>query len=86
MAGTSSLAALDARTIWDAAATITTLASTHGISAAPEPIDTFADAVCRLSDPEVTFDRVERLLLALTRAGLVTDAERFALHAAYLRT
>ena len=86
MAGTSSLAALDARTIGDAAATITTLASTHGISAAPKPIDDFANTVSRLSDTEVTFDRVERLLLALTRAGLVTDAERFALHAAYLRT
>ena len=86
MAGTSSLAALDARTIGDAAATITTLASTHGISAAPEPIDDLADTVSRLSDTEVTFERVERLLLALTRAGLVTDAERLALHAAYLET
>ncbi len=70
----------------DAAAKITTLATTHSISAAPEPIDDFGDTVSRLSDAEVTFDRVERLLLALTRAGLVTDAERFALHAAYLRT
>ena len=70
----------------DAAATITTLASTYGITAAPEPIDTFADTASRLSDVKITFYRVERLLLALTRAGLVTDAERFALHAAYRRT
>ena len=86
MAGTSSLAALDAKTIGDVAATITTLASTHRITAAPEPIDTFADTASRLSDVKITFDRVERLLLALTRAGLVTDAERFAFHAAYRRT
>ena len=86
MAETSSLAEPDAKTIGDAAATITTLVSTHGISAAPEPTDDFAGTVSHLSDAEVTFDRVERLLLALTRAGLVTDAERLALHAAYRRT
>ena len=71
--------------IGDAAVTITTLASTHGITAAPEPIDTFSDAVSCLSDAEVSFGSVERLLLALTRAGIVTDEESFALHAAHLR-
>ena len=85
MAGTSSLAALDARTIGDAAATIAVLAGTHGITAAPEPIDTFAGAVSCLSDAEVSFDSVQRMLLALTHAGIVTDEERFALHAAHLR-
>ena len=37
-----------------------------------------------LSDAEVTFDRTERLLLGLARADLITDEQRFALHAAYL--
>ena len=44
------------------------------------------DTVSHLSDAEVTFNRVERVLLALTRAGLVTDAERLAFHAAPRRT
>ena len=51
---------------------------------APAPIDGFADAAARLSDAEVTFDYIERLLLGLARANLVTDEQRFALHAAYL--
>lgn len=71
--------------IGDAATAITTLASTHGITAEPGPIDTFADAASRLSDAEVAFDHFERLLLKLARAGVVTDDERFALHALYLR-
>jgi hypothetical protein len=76
--------ALDATRIGDAAAAISTLAWTHGIAAEPAPIDAFADAAARLSDAEVTFDRTERLLLSLARAALITDEERFALHAAYL--
>ena len=76
--------ALDATRIGDAAAAISTLAWTHGITAEPAPIDAFADAAARLSDAEVTFDRTERLLLGLARADLITDEERFALHAAYL--
>lgn len=68
------------------AATISTLAQTYGITAAPKPVDAFADAVTRLcGDIEVTFGHTERLLLGLARAGIVTDEQRFALHAAYLR-
>jgi hypothetical protein len=70
--------------IGDAAAAISTMAWTHGITAAPAPIDAFADAAARLSDAELTFDHIERLLLGLARANLVTDEQRFALHAAYL--
>jgi hypothetical protein len=70
--------------IGDAAAAISTMAWTHGITAEPAPIDAFVDAAARLSDAEVTFDHIERLLLGLARANLVTDEQRFALHAAYL--
>ena len=75
---------LDITRIGDVAAAISTLAWTHGITAEPAPIDAFADAAARLSDAEVTFDRTERLLLGLARADLITDEQRFALHAAYL--
>ncbi len=81
---TASSAELDMDRIGDAAAAISTMAWTHGITAAPAPIDAFADAAARLSDAEVTFDHIERLLLGLARANLVTDEQRFALHAAYL--
>ena len=75
---------LAADRIGDAAAAISTKAWTHGITAEPAPIDAFADAAARLSDAEVTFDHIEGLLLGLARANLVTDEQRFALHAAYL--
>ncbi len=81
---TASSAELDMDRIGDAAAAISTMAWTHGITAAPAPIDAFADAAARLSDAELTFDHIERLLLGLARANLVTDEQRFALHAAYL--
>ena len=81
---TASSAELDMDRVGDAAAAISTMAWTHGITAAPAPIDAFADAAARLSDAEVTFDHIERLLLGLARANLVTDEQRFALHAAYL--
>ena len=78
-------AEVDLSGVGDAAVAINTLAWTHGITAVPEPIDAFADATARLCDTEVTFDHTERLLLGLARAGVVTDEQRFALHAAYLR-
>ena len=81
---TASFAELDVNRVGDAAAAISTMAWTHGITAAPAPIDAFADAAARLSDAEVNFDHIERLLLGLARANLVTDEQRFALHAAYL--
>ena len=53
------------------------VARRHGVSFAETPVDAFSAAVSRLSDAGV--------LLALFRADIVTDAQRFALHAAYLR-
>ena len=69
----------------DVAVAIAILAHKHGITAAPEPVDTFVNAVTRLcSDVEVTLDPTERLLIGLTRAGVISDERRFELHAGYL--
>jgi hypothetical protein len=57
----------------------------HGIVEQAEPIDAFADAVSRLSDAEVDLDLIERLLLAIERAGVIDGRQGVLLHAAYLR-
>lgn len=77
-------AATSARTP-SSAETICALARRHGVAYEPTPLDAFAADVSRLSDAEVVPDVVEDLLQALTRAGVITHGQRFALHAAYLR-
>lgn len=67
------------------AESIRALARRHGVAYEPTPLDALAADVSRLSDAEVVPDEVEDLLQALTRTGTITHAERFALHAAYLR-
>ncbi len=67
------------------AETIRALARRHGIAYQPTPLDAFAADVSRLSDAEVAPDAVEDLLQVLARVGVITHAQRFALHAAYLR-
>lgn len=69
----------------NAASWIRDMARHHGVTFAQAPVDTFATAVSCLSDAGVQLDEIEQLLLALTRAGVVSDAQRFALHATYLR-
>ena len=71
--------------IGDATVAISTLARLHGVVDEREPIDDFVNAAARLSDSEVSFDRIERLLVALQRAGVINDQEGLALHVAYLR-
>ena len=69
----------------DVATAIDTLAHRHGITAAAEPVDAFVNTMTRLcSDIEVTFDHTERLLIGLARAGVISDEQRFELHAGYL--
>jgi len=75
---------LDKKKIGDARATISTLAWTNGLTAASEPVDTFVDAVNRLSGADAELDHYERLIVALGRGGVLTDEESMALHAAYL--
>jgi hypothetical protein len=60
-------------------------AERYSIRAQTEPVDTFADAISRLSDAEVDLDPTERLLLAIERAGIVDGRQGVLLHIAYLR-
>lgn len=69
----------------EAACWIRATAHQHGVSYAESPLDRFAAAVSRLSDADVQFDQTEELLLALARAGIVSNMQSFVLHAAYLR-
>lgn len=68
-----------------AACWIRDTAHRHGVSYTDSPLDCFAAAVSRLSDADVQLDQTEELLLALTRAGIVSGTQSFRLHAAYLR-
>ena len=61
------------------------MAKHHGIVEQADPVDTFADALSRLSDAEVDLDPTERLLLAIERAGVIDGRQGVLLHAAYLR-
>ena len=76
--------AFDVDSVGNVAAAVMTLAWVHGLADTLAVIDGFANAVSRLADADVELDHVERLLLALARAGIVDDRERFALHAVYL--
>ena len=81
---TDIFSATDISVFGDIAAAIDTAAWTHGITADPDPVDAFTGDVTRLCDQAIEFDRKEMLLLKIARAGLVDDAQRLALHAAYL--
>jgi hypothetical protein len=51
-----------------------------------EPIDDFADAANRLCGGGLNDDDddvIDRLLIALARRGVISDSERFTLHAAH---
>jgi hypothetical protein len=60
-------------------------ASERGIHPHRGPVDTFADAVSRLSDAEVDLDAVEETLIALRGAGVITSFQRGLLQVGYLR-
>ena len=61
------------------------LAAKHGVRYVKGPYDDLADTLTRLSDDEVVMDDVERLLIALARAEVVTTRETLSLQLAYLR-
>jgi len=67
------------------AAFIRDLAAEHGVIYRSTTLDALADAISRLADVEAAPDKTADLLLALTRAGIIDEPTRFALHAAYLR-
>lgn len=61
------------------------LAKRHGVSYAKTPADKLAEAITKLSDDDVEMDRIELLIIALERAGVISGAEVVPLHVNYLR-
>jgi hypothetical protein len=64
---------------------LTALARQHGVHYTKTPDDAIAEVITRLADDDVEMDDVERLLLALERAGLVASVDVVPLHVHYLR-
>jgi len=60
------------------------LAAVNRIEHKPIPEDALADSFARLSGSGHESDEVEQLLLALSRAGVISRQTRFKLHVAYL--
>ncbi len=67
------------------AAAILDMAKKHNVSYTPTRRDAWANDVTRLSGDEIEFDEIELLLLALQRAGHISDPEALKLQAEYLR-
>jgi hypothetical protein len=61
------------------------LARKHHVGYVPTPADALAGHITRLAGDDVELDEVERLLIALQRAGHVSRAEAVLLQASYLR-
>lgn len=68
-----------------AAATVRALAERHHIRYAGTSLDAWADQVTRLAGDDVQLDEIERLLIALQRAGHLTRPQALALQVRYLR-
>ncbi len=64
---------------------ILALARKHGVSYTPTALDELGNAMSRLADNEAELDEPGRLVLALNRAGHITDETAARLHADYLR-
>jgi hypothetical protein len=60
-------------------------AELNHISLERKPTDDFAEAASRLADAEVNLDEVERILIALRQAGVLTASQRGMLQVKYLR-
>jgi hypothetical protein len=69
----------------DIAAFIEGLAAKHGVTYTPTPLDVLADKWTELSDDEVKLDRIECLIIALERAGVIPKEEVVQLHVRHLR-
>jgi hypothetical protein len=64
---------------------IRSLARLHAVAYAQGPNDALAHHITRLAGDVVEPDEIEKLLLALQRAGHLTRAEMIHLQAQYLR-
>lgn len=60
------------------------LARQHGVHYERTGLDDWAEAITRLAGDDVRLDETEALLVALTKVGLVSDADSTILHAMYL--
>ncbi len=69
----------------DVAAEIADLGRRHNVIYRHTELDELAYHFSRLSDAEVTPDDTENLLIALVRAGVISDAQSMQLLGAYLR-
>jgi hypothetical protein len=61
------------------------LARKHGVSYVRTQSDALANDITRLAGDHVELDEIERLLIALQRAGHLSRAEVVRLQASYLR-
>lgn len=64
---------------------ILSLATAHGVSYVEISTDRLANTITHLADDEVQMDEIERLLIALERAGVIKSAAVVPLHISYLR-
>jgi hypothetical protein len=61
------------------------LARVHGVVYRPNPLDDLGNTITRLAGDDVQLDDTQLLLLALARAGFISDEEAGDLHIAYMR-
>lgn len=69
----------------DIATEIRALARLHAVTYERSKLDDLADNITRLAGDDVELDEVERLLIALGRAGVLNARELTRYQAAYLR-
>jgi hypothetical protein len=67
------------------AGVIQRLASANNVAVVVSPNDVFAHHATRLSGDDVTFDAVEKTIVALQRAGVLDRVQAVRLQARYLR-
>jgi len=67
------------------AAVIQRLAAANNVAVVVTPNDVFAHHVTRLSGDDVNFDPIEKIIIALQRAGILDRVQAVRLQARYLR-
>lgn len=63
---------------------ILSMAASHCVVYTETPTDSLANTITRLSDDDVQLDHIERLLIALRRAGVVSRAQMIELLGNYM--
>ena len=73
------------RTETETATAVRAMARQHQVSYSPSPMDRLADHMTRLAGDVIELDDIERLIVALQRAGHLTRVEAVQLTARYRR-